>query len=215
MPKNHFKHVTDWVFDLDHTLYSPENKLFDQIENKMTRYIMNNLGLNLDTANKLRHGYWNTYGTTLAGLMKEHQIDPVPFLWEVHQIDFSVLKPNPLLGAAIDALPGRKIVYTNGTISYAREALVALKISTVFDAIYGVESAGYCPKPERAAFEKVFRADSTDTENGAMFEDDRRNLIIPKKLGMRTVLVAPTSETIPSYIDFITSDLTAFLRQIV
>ena len=215
MPKNQFRHVTNWVFDLDHTLYPPENKLFCQIENKMTRYIMDHLDLDADTANRLRHRYWKTYGTTLAGLMKEHLIDPAPFLWEVHQIDFSVLKPSPFLGAAIVALPGRKIVYTNGTISYAQKALKKLQINDVFDAIYGVESAGYHPKPERKAFEKVFSLDKTNTENAAMFEDDQRNLIIPKKLGMRTVLVTPAYETTLAHVDFITSDLTAFLRQIV
>ena len=215
MPKNQFRHVTNWVFDLDHTLYPPENKLFCQIENKMTRYIMNHLDLDADTANRLRNRYWKTYGTTLAGLMKEHLIDPAPFLWEVHQIDFSVLEPSPFLGAAIVALPGRKIVYTNGTIAYAQKALKKLQINDVFDAIYGVESAGYHPKPERKAFEKVFSLDKTNTENAAMFEDDQRNLIIPKKLGMRTVLVTSAYETTLTHIDFITSDLTAFLRQIV
>ncbi|MAI58776.1 MAG: pyrimidine 5'-nucleotidase [Rhodobacteraceae bacterium] len=215
MPKKQFKKVTNWVFDLDHTLYAPDHKLFSQIEHKMTLYIMDTLGLDADEANKLRHRYWNTYGTTLAGLMEEHRIDPVPFLWDVHQIDFSVLKPNPLLGAAISALPGRKIVYTNGTIPYAKEALLTLQISTVFDAIYGVESAGYRPKPQRKAFETVFSADNTNTKNGAMFEDDQRNLVIPKKLGMRTVLVTPSCESVPPHVDFITSDLTTFLRQIV
>jgi len=215
MPKIHFKHVTNWVFDLDHTLYPPENKLFCQIEDKMTEYIMDCLGLDKDAAGNLRHHYWKTYGTTLAGLMKEHLIDPAPFLWKVHQIDFSVLKPNPLLGAAIMALPGRKIIYTNGTIPYAKEVLTKLQISGVFDVIYGVESAEYHPKPEKSAFEKVFSLDKTNTENAAMFEDDQRNLIIPKKLGMRTVLVTPSYETKLTHVDYITSDLTNFLRQIV
>ena len=215
MPKSQFQHVTDWVFDLDHTLYPPENRLFDQIEGKMNDYIINLLGIDAESADTLRNRYWTTYGTTLAGLMKEHNIDPVPFLWDVHQIDFSVIVPNPALGAAIDALPGRKIIYTNGTILYANEVLNALKIRPVFNAIYGVESAGYRPKPERQAFETVFGQDQTKTNSGAMFEDDARNLAVPKQMGMRTVLVSPSDESSTAHVDFVTTNLIAFLRQIV
>ena len=215
MPKSQFQHVTDWVFDLDHTLYPPENRLFDQIETKMNDYIVNLLGIDTASADALRNRYWTTYGTTLAGLMKEHGIDPLPFLWEVHQIDFSAIAPNPELGAAIDALPGRKIVYTNGTILYANEVLNALKIRYAFNAIYGVESAGYRPKPQRHAFETVFGRDQTKTNSGAMFEDDVRNLAVPKQLGMRTVLVSRSDESSAAHVDFVTANLSAFLRQIV
>ena len=215
MPKSQFQHVTDWVFDLDHTLYPPENPLFDQIETKMNDYIVNLLGIDAASADTLRKRYWTAYGTTLAGLMKEHDIDPVPFLREVHQIDFSTIAPNPALGEAIDALPGRKLIYTNGTILYANEVLNALKIRPVFNAIYGVESAGYHPKPQRLAFETVFGHDQTKTKSSAMFEDDLRNLVVPKQLGMRTILVSPSDERPAAHVDFVTTDLTAFLRQIV
>ena len=215
MPKSQFQHVTEWVFDLDHTLYPQKNRLFDQIETKMTDYIVDLLGIDAASANTLRNRYWTTYGTTLAGLMKEHDIDPDPFLWKVHQINFSVIAPNPALGAAVDALPGRKIIYTNGTIPYATEVLNALEITSVFDAIYGVETAGYRPKPELQTFEAVLGRDQTKTAYGAMFEDDVRNLAVPKDLGMGTVLVSPLDKYPAAHVDFVTTDLTAFLRQIV
>ena len=147
--------------------------------------------------------------------MKEYHIDPDPFLWEVHQIDFSMIAPDPALGTAINALPGRKIIYTNGTIPYAKDVLNALQITPVFDAIYGVESASYRPKPELQAFKTVFGRDQTKTTNGAMFEDDVRNLAVPKNLGMRTVLVGPSDDIPAMHVDFVTADLTTFLRQIV
>ncbi|MEK9978194.1 MAG: pyrimidine 5'-nucleotidase, partial [Paracoccaceae bacterium] len=102
-----------------------------------------------------------------------------------------------------------------GTIPYAKDVLNALGIEPVFEAIYGVESAGYRPKPEKQAFDAVFGRDKTKTTTGAMFEDDVRNLAVPKDLGMRTVLVSPTAESSEPHVDFITPDLTAFLRQIV
>ena len=121
MLQNSFRHVTQWVFDLDNTLYPPEARLFDQIEVKMSAYVMTSLGVDQATADQLRQDYWRDYGTTLAGLMREHNVDPAPYLFDVHDIDLSQLNKDPALATAIDALPGRKIVYTNGTAPYARQ----------------------------------------------------------------------------------------------
>jgi putative hydrolase of the HAD superfamily len=123
MVKSSFSHVRAWVFDLDNTLYPPEVALFDQIEVLMTDYVAQALKVDHVEANRLRDHYWQSYGTTLAGLMAEHTIDPDPFLIAVHDIDFSVLPPAPELADLIRALPGRKIVYTNGTAPYARNVL--------------------------------------------------------------------------------------------
>ena len=215
MAKTTFDHVTQWVFDLDHTLYPPKNRLFDQIEIKMTNYVMQTLGLSRKRSNQLRNDYWYTYGTTLSGLMKEHSIDPDPFLYNVHQIDFSVLEPASSLGKAIAKLNGRKIVYTNGTAAYAQDVLNALGIRPVFDALYGIENANYLPKPEPCAFENIFKKDGINPQHAAMFEDDPRNLVVPKSFGMRTVLVAQSDVQKPDHVDFVTTDLTNFLRQIV
>jgi putative hydrolase of the HAD superfamily len=115
MIRQSFSHVRTWVFDLDNTLYPPAARLFDQIEVRMTRFVMNALGVDQERANFLRGHYWRTYGTTLAGLMREHDVDPVPYLLDVHDITFDALLPDPHLAALIANLPGRKIVYTNGT----------------------------------------------------------------------------------------------------
>ena len=109
-----FQDVTTWIFDLDNTLYPPEVQLFAQIERRMTAYVMRTLGVSEPEAHRLRKHYWREHGTTLAGLMAEHGIEPLPYLHDVHDIDFSVLTPDPELAARIRALPGRKIVHTNG-----------------------------------------------------------------------------------------------------
>lgn len=211
MAKSKFSHVSTWVFDLDNTLYPPHMRLFDQIEVRMTAYVMNALGVDRDRADYLRGHYWRTHGTTLAGLMREHDVDPAPYLTDVHDIDFSVLSPDPELRAAITALPGRKIVYTNGCAPYAENVLAARGLSELFDAVYGVEHADFHPKPDAAAFDKVFALDGVTPENAAMFEDDPRNLAVPHALGMRTVHVAdePLEQ---DHIHFHTDDLTTFLR---
>ncbi len=211
MTKAPFSHVSTWVFDLDNTLYPPHMRLFDQIEVRMTAYVMQALGVDRARADYLREYYWRTHGTTLAGLMREHDVDPTPYLTDVHDIDFTVLSPDPSLRSAITALPGRKIVYTNGCAPYAENVLAARGLDTLFDAVYGVEHADFHPKPDAAAFECVFAKDAVIPESAAMFEDDPRNLAVPHALGMRTVHVA--EDPLPQdHIQYHTDDLTTFLR---
>ncbi|MCU9847034.1 pyrimidine 5'-nucleotidase [Defluviimonas sp. WL0024] len=205
-----FPHVRSWVFDLDNTLYPPEARLFDQIEARMTAYVMQLLGVARGEADRLRSHYWRLYGTTLAGLMHEHGADPAPYLVDVHDIAFDRLTPDPALRAAIAALPGRRIVYTNGSAPYAERVIAARGLSGIFDAVYGVEHAGYRPKPERGAFETVFARDGIDPARAAMFEDDPRNLAAPHAMGMRTVHVAPVAEP-AEHIHHHTDDLSGFL----
>jgi putative hydrolase of the HAD superfamily len=213
MPKSHFTHIRDWVFDLDNTLYPPSANLFAQIETKMTDYVMRVTGVDEPTASHLRQSYWADYGTTLAGLMRHHDIDPETYLHEVHDISFAPLDPDPELAALIKALPGRKIVYTNGSAPYAQQVLQARGLAGLFDAVYGVEHADYAPKPERSAFETVFGKDGLDPNTAAMFEDDSRNLEVPHALGMRTVHVA-AEEIKRDFIHFHTSSLVEFLRKL-
>lgn len=213
MVKQDFHHVTTWVFDLDNTLYPPRYRLFDQIEVKMTDWVMAALDVDRDRANHLRQHYWDSYGTTLAGLMREHDIDPGPYLTEVHDIDFSVLPRDPELAARLADLPGRRIIYTNACEPYALKVLEARGLSGLFDAVYGVEHAGFHPKPDRAAFEMVFAADGLNPAQAAMFEDDTRNLRVPHAMGMRTVHVAP--EAAPAdHIHHHTDDLAGFLARL-
>ena len=208
-----FARVSTWVFDLDNTLYPPHMRLFDQIEVKMTDWVMQALQVDRDRADHLRAYYWQIYGTTLAGLMREHDVDPGPYLNEVHDIDFSVLVPDPGLARSIARLPGRKIIYTNACAPYAEKVLSARGLAGLFDAIYGVEHAEFHPKPDAQAFATVFAKDGLDPASAAMFEDDSRNLAVPHALGMRTVHVAPTPEP-ASHIHHHTDDLAAFLARL-
>jgi putative hydrolase of the HAD superfamily len=210
MVADHFRHIDTWVFDLDNTLYPPSVRLFDQIEVRMTAWVMRELGVDRARADHLRRHYWQQYGTTLAGLMAEHGADPAPYLTEVHEIDFSVIPADPVLAARIAALPGRRIVYTNGSRPYAERVIAARGLSGLFDAVYGVEHAGFRPKPEHAAFATVFAADGLRPATAAMFEDDPRNLAVPHALGMRTVHIAPDPMPAP-HIHHHHDDLSGFL----
>ena len=214
MPRTHFATVQTWVFDLDNTLYPPHMRLFDQIEVKMTDWVMRALQVDRARADHLRAHYWQSYGTTLAGLMAEHDVDPGPYLTEVHEIDFSVLSADPALAKAIARLPGRKIIYTNACVPYAEKVVEARGLGGLFDAVYGVEDANFHPKPEARAFSTVFDRDGLDPAHAAMFEDDARNLMVPHALGMRTIHVAPEARPEP-HIQHHTDDLAGFLSKLV
>lgn len=214
MTRDQFSHVTTWVFDLDNTLYPPEMGLFPQIEVKMTAWVMRNLGLERAAADALRRDYWARFGTTLNGLMQEHGIDPQDYLADVHDVDFGVLRPEPALAAALAALPGRRIVYTNADGPYARKVLAARDLSHLFDAVYAIEDAGFLPKPQARAFEAIFAKDGLDPTRAAMFEDDPKNLAVPHAMGLQTVHVAPKARPAP-HIHHHTDELAAFLTAVI
>lgn len=212
MARDAFSHVTDWVFDLDNTLYAPDLGIIGQIEARMVGYIRDRIGVAAEDAKRLCDLYWRDHGTTLAGLMAHHGVDPDPFLEAVHDIDLSAIRPDPALGDAVAALGGKRIVYTNGSRSHAERVVEQRGLTGAFDALYGIEDAGYRPKPEADAFETVFSIAEVEGHVAAMFEDDPRNLAVPHRLGMKTVLVGTESDGV--HIHHRTPDLTGFLSRL-
>ncbi len=212
--KTEFAHVDTWVFDLDHTLYPPTDRLFDQIEDRMRSFIMDMLDVPLEQADALRDLYWREHGTTLAGLMAEHGMPPEPFMSKVHDVDTAHMRPAPDLAQAIKALPGRRIVYTNGSRPYAQRVIEARGLTGAFDEIYGIEHAHFVPKPHAAAFDAVFALAGIRPANAAMFEDTLENLQVPHRLGMRTIHVGPPGPAL-DHVHHSTNDLAGFLSQVV
>ena len=202
-----------WIFDLDNTLYPASVDLFDQIKIKMSNYIMKLLDVDEATAEKIRAEYWKKYGTSLAGLMQNYKIDPNDFLKVVHDIDFSMLPKDLDLLDALNNLPGRKIVYTNGTVPYAKEVLKYRGLLSVFNEIYGIEDAAYIPKPLPESFEIIFSKAKIIPNRSAMFEDEERNLEVPFKLGLKTILVSDVQSN-GKYVSYSIKSLSNFLRQI-
>lgn len=209
-----FRDIETWVFDLDNTLYPPSMMLFDQIEVKMTDWVEKIAGVDRETAGHLRKSYWRDHGTTLAGLMALHDMPPEPFLTEVHDISFAPLSPDAELRNAIQNLPGRKIIYTNGTRPYAEKVVEGRGLTGLFDGIYGVEHAGFVSKPAQKAFDRVFDIAKFNPETATMFEDEARNLEVPAQLGLKTVHVSEAPQSLYP-VDCHTNDLTDCLAQIV
>jgi putative hydrolase of the HAD superfamily len=184
-----FTHVQNWVFDLDNTLYPASCRLFDQIDVKMGEFVSTLLGMSYHDAKKLQKELFYKHGTTLRGLMVEHGVNPDGFLDYVHDIDHSPVNADPRLDAALHALPGRKLIFTNGTVAHAEKVLARLGITHHFGDIFDIVSSDFIPKPTREPYLKFIAGTGIDATTSAMFEDISRNLEAPHALGMTTVLV--------------------------
>ncbi len=207
-------HVETWIFDLDNTLYHPSARLFDQINLRMTGFIMRELGVSRLEADGLRQRYWQRHGTTLRGLIEHHGVDPARFLEEAHDIDLSALKPDADLAAVIRRLPGHRIVHTNGARAHAARVLAARGLAGLFDAVYAIEDKALVPKPRPYAYHRVIRLSGLDPARAAMIEDDVRNLEAPKALGMATIwLCHQTGAPAPAFVDRRITGLTRFLQE--
>lgn len=181
--------VDHWVFDLDNTLYPADSALFAQIDARMTAYLRDHLHLSQGDARALQKRYYQEYGATLAGLMANHVIDPHHFLETVHDIDYAPVLHDGPLKALIDALPGEKLVFTNGSRGHARRTLARLGISESFDGVFSIEDGGFAPKPSHLAFQRLQARFGFSPGRALLFDDLVPNIGMAKAFGMRAVLV--------------------------
>jgi putative hydrolase of the HAD superfamily len=221
-----FGHVETWVFDLDNTLYPHHVNLWQQVDVRIRDYIAGFLKITHEEAFKLQKDYYKRYGTSMRGLMTEHGMNPDDFLDFVHQIDHSPLEPNAALGTAIEHLPGRKLILTNGTRRHANAVLARLELTAHFEDIFDIIAAELEPKPSAQTYDRFLDAHGVDPARAAMFEDLARNLAVPYALGMTTVLVVPehTREVFREgwelegrdapHVDHVTDDLVGFLKKV-
>ena len=221
-----FANVEAWIFDLDNTLYPRSTDLFRQVDERIRAYVRKLLNVDENEAERIQKSFYRQHGTTLRGLMLNHDVDPDEFLTFVHDIDHTAVQPNPALGAAILRLPGRKYIFTNGSRQHAEKVAERLGFTEHFEDIFDIVAADLVPKPEPETYDRFVRRFGVEPERAAMFEDLARNLVVPKSVGMTTVLVVPpgTREVFHAewefegrdddHVDFVTDDLSRFVAQI-
>jgi putative hydrolase of the HAD superfamily len=225
-----FAHVDTWVFDLDNTLYPHHIGLWRQVDAKIRNYVVNFLGVSTEEAFRIQKDYYQRYGTSMRGLMVEHGMKPDEYLEIVHEIDHSPIEPNPMLGAALEHLPGRKLILTNGTRKHADAVVARLDLHGHFEDVFDIIAMELEPKPAATSYGKFLKIHNVAPQHAAMFEDLSRNLEVPHALGMTTVLVVPPIQREMAgetgrqdweragydalHVDHVTDDLTDFLKRI-
>lgn len=219
-----FGATATWIFDLDNTLYPAECNLFAEVDHRMSAYIAKMLGVPAPYARHLQKSYYRQFGTTLSGLMQVHKMDPHAFLEYVHDIDLSVVPHSPELRREIERLPGRKLIFTNGSHRHAERVAEKLGVLDLFEGICDIAACEFVPKPQAEAFDRMIRRHGVAPGEAAMFDDMPMNLEAPHALGMTTVLVHssyvdhPVQEAmkrwtaVPEHIHHVTENLREFLE---
>jgi putative hydrolase of the HAD superfamily len=214
-----FDHVDTWVFDLDNTLYHARHGLFDQVDRRITEYVARALQITAEAARPLQKRYFQEHGTTLNGLVALHGCDPDDYLAYVHDIDYSIIPADTDLDAALDALPGRKLIFTNGDVPHAERVTERIGIARHFEGIFDIVASDYIPKPEQVVYDAIVGKHGIEPRSAAMFEDIARNLAPAKALGMTTVWVRGTGDWASAssgdgHIDHVVDDLTPWLSDL-
>jgi putative hydrolase of the HAD superfamily len=211
--------INDWIFDLDNTIYPARSNLFVRVAVRITEFVANHFEVEADEARVIQKDLFHRYGTTMRGLMVEENLTPDAYLHYVHDIDVSDLPYEAELDQMIGALPGRKHIFTNGTVPHAENILNAYGIRHHFDQIFDIVGADYVPKPEAAAFDQFIAKTQIDPTSAVMLEDMARNLEPAAALGMRTVWLASDHDfankgSDQDYVHFVADDLKSFLSSL-
>jgi len=206
-------HIDTWLFDLDNTLYPAESEFMALVEGRMTQFVARETGLPKPEALALQKKYLHEHGTTLAGLMALHGVDPERFLEEVHDVSLDRIQPDAALVEGLKRLPGRRLVFTNGSAAHADRVLSRLGVDDLFEDVFHIAAADYVPKPAPATFERLVERHAVPPRETAFFEDSERNLRPAAELGMTTVLVgAHAADSAADFVHYRTHDLPGFLN---
>lgn len=189
-----FAQIRNWIFDLDNCLYPASTGLFALIDERMGRYIEQLVGCGPDEARLIQKAHFHAHGTTLAGLMKEHQVDPHDFLDDVHAIPLDKIRKDERLARILPLLPGRRFVFTNGDAPYARRVLEAIGIDRHFDDLHDIHASELRPKPDPYGYALLCERFGIDPAHSLFADDMAQNLLPAKQLGMTTVWVDNGSE---------------------
>jgi putative hydrolase of the HAD superfamily len=187
-------HIDTWIFDLDLTLYGPEHNIMAQVRDRIALFVEDYFKIDSEAAHKIRHAYWKSYGTTLGGLMAEHGVDLHAYLDFVHDVDLSLLKPCPRLRAGIEALPGRKLIFTNADAPYAERILAARGLQGLFEGMLDIHTMEHRPKPAMESYERLCAMFGIAPKSALFVEDSVHNLEPAHAMGMTTVWINHSSD---------------------
>ena len=178
--------------DLDDTLYPSSSGVWDAVGHRINLFMVERLAIQPDRVSELRDSYFRSYGTTLHGLMTNHNADPYEYLDFVHDVPLDqMLNPNPALQSMLGKLPQRRIVFTNACLGHVQRVLRRLGVEQEIDGIVDLLAMNLQHKPQSEAYQLALAAAGESDASACLLVDDRlENLRPAASLGMTTVWVS-------------------------
>lgn len=203
-----------WLFDLDNTLYSADNGMFDYLNERINIFISEKFSIDFKTVINLRKRYIKEFCSTLLGLKAEFEINPEEYLVFVHNIDVSeYIKKDDRLKDFLLSLPGEKIVITNSPLFHAENVLSTLGIYEIFDRIYDIKFMDYLGKPYTHSIKKVIANAGIDIKGSIFIDDSFENIISAKYLGFKTIYVRKSGNFKDYYEDILFKEIRNILNE--
>ena len=214
------ENVDNWIFDLDNTLYPEDTNLFARVSKRMTVFIQKEFNLEEEPARDLQRKMFKQYGTTMRGLMTEYDMDPENFLHFVHDIDVSDMQVDMELKDLLGKLPGRRFIYTNGSVAHAKNITSQLGIENLFEDVFDIVASNFLPKPAPQPYDDMVIKFSADPTRSVMIEDMAKNLRPAADLGMMTVWLRhnkdwSSEDSEGDHIHYAIDDLKLWLKEII
>lgn len=208
--------ITTVLFDLDNTLYSSTSGVTQLFDTRITEYVQNFLGLDMEAAREIRRSYFNDYGTTLRGLQQRYTVDVEHYLAYVHDLELgAVLALDAELDRLLDQLVSRKAIFTNSPAEHAERVLRALGIERHFDRVFDIRFSAFEPKPLIATYHRVLDALEVTGSQTIFIEDTAQNLVPARGLGMTTILISEQAyDTGAPPADYVVKDIFAALQAV-
>ena len=214
------ENIDNWIFDLDNTLYPEDTNLFARVSKRMTLFIQKEFNLKEEQARDLQRKMFKQYGTTMRGLMTEYDMDPEIFLHFVHDIDVSDMQVDMELKDLLGKLPGRRFIYTNGSVAHAKNITNQLGIKNLFEDVFDIVASNFLPKPAPQPYDDMVIKFSVDPTRSVMIEDMAKNLRPAADLGMTTVWLRhnkdwSSEDSEGDHIHYAIDDLKLWLKEII
>jgi putative hydrolase of the HAD superfamily len=185
---------TTIFFDLDDTLYPASSGLWPTLKQRMSRYMIDRVGISPTDVPRLREQYFRQYGTTLRGLQAHHRIDVDDYLAYVHDVQLpEYIQPDPIQQSVLGGLPTRNLVFTNADARHAHRVLQTLAIEEYFVDIIDINRMSPHCKPSPEAFALAMAAaGESQPADCVMIDDLPHTTRAAKSFGLFSLLFGAT-----------------------
>lgn len=217
-------HIDAFIFDLDDTLYPHGAFLtMDNFLSMLNEYAAEVNSLPLEKAQAVTESFLKNQqagvsneGDIIVKWQHEYNFNLQDFTNRLDNLDASHMQPCQRTLELLDAMPVRKVIFTNAHKSHAERMLEILEMSHHFEHICDYVSRGQRMKPNPDIYQELVERLDLDASKCVMVEDRPENLRPAKQLGMSTVLVHPHDHigADADYVDMRHKDVIEWLENV-